>query len=136
MTYWAKVTDYIKDKYLTWRTGKDRQQREWEAWYEVTVVYRANDITNMFKNFKHIVAVNPDKFFNPYEPFAWVPNKDAKQYFWPERTVETTCVWRFERVMWDQWSKRWSINELGGEDKVFVATNNDRDALMIALKYS
>jgi hypothetical protein len=25
---------------------------------------------------------------------------------------------------------------LGGEDRVFVATNNERDAIMIALKYS
>jgi hypothetical protein len=31
---------------------------------------------------------------------------------------------------------RWNINEIGGEDRVFVATNSDGDAIMIALKWS
>lgn len=135
MWYLDKVTEKIKDKYLTWRTGKTKEEREWEEWYNVNVVWRASDISNMFMHFKHIIIVDPNKFFT-FDPFAWVPTQEAKQYFWPARPLGENAVWRFERVMWDQWSKRWSINELGGEDKVFVATNSDRDALMIALKYS
>jgi hypothetical protein len=130
-----KLKDYVKDKYLTWRTGKDKAQREWEAWYEVNVVYRANTIDNMFQHFKHIITVNPELFFDRCEPFAYVPNEDARQYFWPQRPVTDTCVWRFERVIWDKWSNSWMINGLGDRDKVFVATNNDRDAMMIALKF-
>ena len=130
-----KLKDYVEDKYLTWRTGKDKAQREWEAWYEVNVVYRANTIDNMFQHFKHIITVNPELFFDRCEPFAYVPNEDARQYFWPQRPVTDTCVWRFERVIWDKWSNSWMINGLGDRDKVFVATNNDRDAMMIALKF-
>jgi hypothetical protein len=130
-----KLKDYVEDKYLTWRTGKDKAQREWEAWYEVNVVYRANTIDNMFQHFKHIITVNPELFFDRCEPFAYVPNEDARQYFWPQRPVTNTCVWRFERVIWDKWSNSWMINGLGDRDKVFVATNNDRDAMMIALKF-
>ena len=129
------IKDWILDKWITWRTGKDRAQREWEAWYEENVDYRASNIPTMFRNFKHVIEVNPDKFFNPHEPFAWVPNEDAKQYFWPKRKLGENCVWRFERVSWTNWLKCWYIDEMGGGDHVFVATNSDKDAMMIALKY-
>ena len=132
MTFWV---DYIKDRYLTWRTGKDKSQREWEAWYDVNVVYRANTIENMFMHFEHIISVDSNKFFQ-FDPFTWVPTEDAKQYFYPARELGTNAVWRFERVRKDQWDNRWHIDEMGGGDEVFVATNNSKDAVMIALKYS
>ena len=130
--FWDKVTDW----YLTRKTGKNQAEREWEAWYEVNVVYRAHTIENMFMNFKHIIEVDTAKFTNPYEPFTWVPCDDAKQYFWPARPLGENAVWRFERVSRDRWDHRWHIDEFGGEDRIFVATNNERDAIMIALKYS
>lgn len=131
----GKLKDYIVDKWLTWRTGKSKEQRDWEAWYEENVVYRASTIDNMFQNFKHIIEVSHEKFLDYAEPFAWVPCEDAQQYFWPHRELGNNAVWRFERVIWDRWDKNWHINSLGDEDKVFVATNSDRDAMMIALKY-
>lgn len=130
------VKDWIVDRYLTWKTGKNKEQREWEAWYEQNVNYRATRIKDMFKNFKHVIIVDSSKFFQ-FDPFAWVPTEDAKQFFWPARPLGENCVWRFERVIncpataWE-----WEINELGGADTVFVATNNERDAMMIALKYA
>ena len=129
------VKEYVKNHWLTWRTGKDRATREWDSWYELTVNYRANDITDMFKNFRYVIVVDPDRFFQ-YDPFAWVPCKDAKQYFWPIRLPEESCVWRFERVIWNEWDQRWHINELGGKDQVFVATNNENDAIMISLRWT
>jgi hypothetical protein len=89
----------------------------------------------MFMHFKYIIEVDTNKFTDPAEPFGWVPCADAKQYFWPDRPLGNNAVWRFERVIWDQWDKCWHINSLGDEDKIFVATNNDKDATMIALKY-
>jgi hypothetical protein len=130
------IIDWIVDRYLTWRTGKDRAQREWEEWYDAHVVYRANTIPNMFMHFKHVIKVDTHKFMNPAEPFAWVPCADAQQYFWPARELGDNAVWRFERVIWDKWTNSWHVNGLGDEDIVFVATNNDMDAMMIALKYS
>lgn len=129
------LIERLKDWYLTRKTGKNKAEREWEAWYEQNVNYRASRIKDMFRNFEHIIMVNPDKFFK-FDPFAWVPCDNAKQYFWPARPLGENCVWRFERVInapstaWE-----WEINELGGYDKVFIATNNEQDAIMIALKY-
>ena len=129
-----KIVEQIKDWYLTKRTGKAREHREWESWYDHNVVYCAGTIENMFMNFKYIIEVNPDKFFQ-FDPFAWVPSENAKQYFWPSRPLGENCVWRYERVTKNQWDGRLHIDELGGADTVFVATNNERDAMMIALKY-
>lgn len=130
------IIELIKDKYLTWRTGKDKETRLWEAWYDANVNYRANDITNMFEKFKHVIIVDHNKFFDPYEPMAWVPHEQSKQYFWPNRELGNNAVWRFERVYWNEWDQRWHISGIGDGDKVFVATNNDEDATMIALLYT
>lgn len=131
MTYWEKVTDW----WLTWRTGKDRQQREWEAWQEVTVVSRASTIENMFMNFKHIIPVTTN-IFDLDEPFGWAPCADFKQYLYPTRKLGNNAVFYFARGYRDRWDKRFHLNDMQHEeDQVFVATNNDRDALMIALKY-
>lgn len=132
----VRIKDYIVDKWLTWRTGKPRAEREWIEWYEENVVYRASTIPNMFMHFKHIIVVDANKFFDLCEPFAYVPCADARQYFWPQRELGNNAVWRFERVIWNQWQNQWDINGMGDRDKVFVATNDDRDAMMIALKYA
>ena len=129
------MIEYIKDKWLTWRTGKTKAEREWSDWYDQNVNYLASDITNMFEKFKHVIAVDVDKFVDHSEPFSWVPCADARQYFWPQRELSNNAVWRFERVVWNEWDQRWHINGIGSEDKIFVATNSDRDAIMIALKY-
>jgi hypothetical protein len=130
------LKDYIVDQYLTWRTGKDKALRDWEAWYYANVNHRAGDITYMFEKFKHVIVVDHNKFFDPYEPMAWVPCSDAEQYCHPNRALGECIVWRFERVTWDQWDERWHLDDFSGEDKVFVATNSDSDALMISLKYA
>lgn len=129
------ITEYIKDRYLTWRTGKDRAQREWEAWYNTNVNWRANDITNMFENFKHVIEVDTIKFLWD-GGLGWVPHPDARQYFWPQRPLGENCVWRFERVVCSHSDKRWYLTGIAGEDKVFVATNSDEDAIMIKLKWA
>jgi hypothetical protein len=131
-----KLLDYIKERYLTWKTGKTKDERDWTEWYYSNVHWKSGNITDMFKNFKHVITVDIEKFMNPHEPITWVPCEDAQQYFWPARPIGENCIWRFERVTWNRWENRWYINEITGEDKVFVATNSDRDAVMIALKWS
>ena len=131
------LKERIVDWYLTRKTGKTKSERDYITWYEQNVNIRSTRIKDMFGNFKHIVIVDPNKFFNLEEPFGWVVCEDVKQYFWPHKPLTEAAVWRFERVInapstaWE-----WHVNEIGGEDKVFVATNNDEDAFMLKLAYS
>ena len=131
----GKIIEYIWDRWLTWRTGKDRATREWLTWYDTNVNYRADTIDDMFKNFRHVIMVDTEKFTDFHEPFWWTPCADAKQYFWPQCALADTAVWRFERVVWDPVQEQWQRYSLG-VDHIFVATNNDDDAVVIALKYA
>lgn len=126
--------DYLEDKYLTWKTGKNKAEREWNAWYEQNVNYRAHRISSMFEKFKHIIEVDIETFIDPHEPFTWVPCADAKQYFWPQRELGNNAVWRYERVI-PYGDNEYYINGIGDREIIFVATNNDVDAMMIRLKY-
>jgi len=130
------MIEYIKDKYLTWRTSKDKQQRDWEKWEAENVVYRANTIENMFMNFKYILPVSTSVFYDT-DLFGWVPTDDFRQYLYPNRALGDCSVYYFARGYRDTWDGKFHINDLRhDQDQVFVATNNEVDAMMITLKYS
>jgi len=130
------IIDNFKDRWVTHLTGRNRQQREYDTWQESNVNKRASTIEEMFKNFQYIIEVDTYKFLDHSEPFAWIPNKDARQYFWPARPLGENCIWCFKRVYWDRWLRKWAINDLIGEDRVFVATNSGADATMITLRWA
>ena len=129
------IIDDLKDRWITRRTGRNRQQREYDAWYEYNVNSRVSTINEMFKNFEYVIEVDPDKFLVD-DAISWVPHPDARQYFWPERALGNNCVWTCRRVFWDQWTQSWYINNFTGDDRVFVATNSGEDATMLTLKWT
>lgn len=130
-----KIFDDLQDRWITRRTGKNKVQREYDAWYTKHVNWHADTINKMFEKFKYVIEVDPDKFLVD-DAIAWVPHPDVRQYFWPERAFGNNCVWTIQRVFWDTWTNSWMINEIAGEDRVFVATNNDQDAIMLALRWT
>lgn len=136
ISYITAAVKNIFDYYETKRTGVSIQHREFKFWYRANVNYRADNIPDMFSKFKYVFIVDIQKFMDPFDPFDWVPNQDAKQYFWPSRELGNNAVWRYERVIWDDSKDCWILNEFGGTDTVFVATNSKEDAVMISLKYS
>ena len=130
------MIEYIKDKYLTWRTGQDKQTRTWLKWEEENIVHRARTIENMFMHFKYIIPVTI-QIFNHAEPFGWHPTKEFREYMYPNRELGDNTVYYFARGTRNQWDGRFHLDGCFGErDQVFVATNNERDAIMIALKYT
>ena len=130
------MIEYIKDKWLTWRTGLDKQTRDHRKWYAETVVQHASTIENMFMNFEYILPVTTN-IFDLDEPFGWDVCSDFQQYLYPNRALGDCAVYIFARGYRDPWDGKFHLNELRhDQDQVFVATNNSKDAVMIALKYS
>lgn len=130
------MIEWIKDKYLTWSTGQDKSTRLYNKWVDDTVVQRAGTIENMFMNFKYIIPVST-QVFDLSEPFGWIPCEDFKQYLYPARTLGNNAVYCFARGYRDKWGSRFHLNDMYHEqDRVFVATNSEADAVMIALKFS
>ena len=127
---------WLTEKYLTWKTGISTEDRAYREWYDQTVVYRASTAEDMFKNFKHVITVDYQKIFIWWHPFGVPLVNDATQYFWPAKPTGECAVYRILRGEKDPYDNRFHITDFGGEDRVYVATNNSKDAMMIALKYA
>lgn len=128
--------EYIKDQYLTWRTGLNKKDRDWYKWQGGHINARSTTIENMFMHFEYIIPVSTQIYDLSY-PFGWVPCEDFKQYLYPNRELGDNAVYYFARGYRDPWDGRFHLNDIRAEqDQVFVATNNKVDAVMIALKYS
>lgn len=125
--------DKIVDWHLTRKTGLNKEEREYKAWLEATVNRRAHTIECALSNFKYIIEVDWNRFFNHAEPFGWIPNQKAKEFLWPAKPIGECSVWFMERIVRDKWSGKRNVNCLGDEDIVVVATNNEHDAFMIAM---
>lgn len=130
---WIRTRNKVVDRWLTWRTGKTKPERDWEKWVEVAVIRRASTIQDMFRNFKHIIPVNHNKFMDLDEPFGWYPNREAQRFLFPKRKLGNNAVWVFERGSWN--NGVFDVTTFGDMDQVFVACNDDHDALMITLKF-
>ena len=124
---------WIVDRWLTWRTGKPKQVREFEAWWHEVLVLRADTPKEMFRNFTHVFTVDYDKFFFDCGMFMSL-EEEVACYMWPQRALGDNTVYKILRG-YENAHGEFYISDLGDEDRVYVATNNSKDAIMIALKY-
>ena len=62
--------EYIVDKWLTWRTGKNAEERAWRAWCDATINRRASTVEDFYYDFKHIIEVDPNKVYDVACPFG------------------------------------------------------------------
>lgn len=131
------IIDALQDRYLTWHTGMGQEDREFRQWADRTVVHNATTVENMFQNFRHIVPVSTD-IFDLDEPFGWTPCPEFREFLYPQRPLGSNAVYYFARGYRDVWDGRFHISDFGGaeQDQVFVATNSDQDAMIIALRWS
>ena len=134
-----KLYNDIKAKYFQWRHGMDQAQWDYKQWNEAHICQRANDVTNYFQGFKHVIPVSYLRVNTILEPMfgMHVPGPEIKEYTWPNKEVGQHAMLGHFRGFWDKWDGRFHISDIGGDvDQVFVATNNDEDAFMIALRFS
>lgn len=126
------MREWIKDKYLIWRTGKNKEQRAYEAWYTSMVNVRAGTAEDMYKNFKYLIPVDYRKFLVFH--MLTEPRDDMREYYYPQRELGDNMLWTILRG--EQLRDEFYITDFGNEDRVYVITNNSEDAMILALKYS
>lgn len=127
MKFWPRV----RDKYLTWRTGKTQDQRDREAWLDQNINHRAQTVREYYCNFPHIIEVNPDRFLI-FHLFV-EPCPEAAQYLWPHKPLGEHAEWGIHRVIDDD---DYTFNGLGDCDIVIVATHDPMIAAEVSLKFS
>ena len=135
MKIFLRLFNYLRDRYLVWRTGCTYEQTQWLQWLDLRVDEDANTIEGVFKEFEYIIPVDPARFLVDADPFFQRPDEDALQYFYPTRSMEKSCLWIQESVILLD-SGYHLIDPSFGTDMVFVATNCPTDAMMITLKWS
>jgi len=126
------VKEWIIDRWLTWRTSKDKEQRAYEEWYYTTVNVRAGLVEEVYKNFKYLIQVDDEKFLIHH--MLTEPRDDMSQYRYPQRELGDNMLWTIIRGE-EMPNGKFLITDFGVEDRVYVATNNSEDAMMLALKY-
>jgi len=128
--FWNK----IKDRYLTWKTGRNAPERAWDKWLNETIVRNASTVENYYMNFEHIIEVDYEKVFDCYSSFCEFVRPEFSEYAYPNKPLGQNAVVNVFRGERDQWDKQFHIHDFG-YDKTFAATNNEQDAMMIALKF-
>ena len=132
MNFW----EAIKDKWLTWRTGSCKSEREYREWKLHNIVQNAQDVTNFFQGYKHIIAVDYRKVMTKFEPmFGYLESEEFLSYMYPSRPLGQNCFYGMFRGGQDQRNSRFYFDDFGCT-QMFVATNSEEDAIMIALKWS
>jgi hypothetical protein len=126
------IWENLKDRWITWRTGKDKPTRDYAEWCEININARASTAEDRFKNFKHVIKVDYWKTFDIHM-FTEL-KEELIQYRWPQRALGDNMVYgilRGEQMP----DGLFHLTDFGNEDRVYVATNNSKDATIIALLY-
>lgn len=128
----------ILDWYLTRKTGRNAEQRERIKWVEKNLNLRGSSVKEYFRNHNYVFEVNPDKFFNFWDPIGFEPV--CKEYCWPALPSGECIEYIFNRGTYDYCSitNKWDFhfNGIAGEERVYVACNDPIIATEIRLKYS
>lgn len=128
----------IKERYMDWRYPTTKHQRRLEAWLRPRIFYPGRTPKEYFCGFKFVVRVNYDSVYSgPYDGmFGRSMCQDFKAYLYPTRSFEEgPCIALIDRGLWNKYTGEFEFNGLGGDDEMFVATNNEDDVIMLALRF-
>lgn len=120
----------IKD----WHQRRKDQKAEYNyyKWKHSCINHSCSLMTNKYAKFAYYFPVDHTKFFDTSQ-LQWAVDAKYAKYFWPCRTLDTACIWTFERVNWEPAHDSYVTNEFAGTDMVFVGCNDPADAVMFSL---
>lgn len=125
-----KMINCIIDWYRDWKQSRDFYR--FVKWKHSVIKHHCHSIADKYSHFAYLIPVDYTKFFKKHGIDL---NDRALPYFWPARSIATTCVWGIDRVSWDPVIAGVVQSPLWGEDKIYVACNDPNDALMIAMLF-
>ena len=132
------MMDLLRDKWLqsSWAPVNLRNHHAEVQWNNANLNKAASNIRDIFCGIKHIIEVDHLKIYAEHHGMhGWLlPKSFRDQYCFPNRDLGDHAVVHLMRGMHTGDEKIFEVNEFGG-DAVFVGTNNEEDAIMIALKY-
>lgn len=132
---YSTVKEKIVDWWLTKRTGRNSEQRMCDKWLDENINYNANTIHEYFQNFEYVINVNAEKAFILDHPFGMPPRPEMAKYIYPNRPLDDSTLYKW-CCGTEKEDGTFLLSSLRGYERVYVATNNKDDAMMIALRFS
>jgi hypothetical protein len=104
------------------------------AWNSKFVNQSAATVEDYFHHFKYILIVDPRKALSITSSYPIVA---FSEYEYPNRPRSEASLIRIFRVTTrNETDGKHYFDEVWGRDTVFVATNNEQDAVMITLRFT
>jgi len=123
---------WIQSSQTALHFGGDQKE---QLWNKKNIKPTGDTIKEIFFGMKHIIEVDHKKVYEKWDVQGWLVSEEFKEmYFYPNRELGDHAVVHLLRGDFSSDEYIFTKNEFGG-DAVFVGTNNDADALMIALAY-
>jgi len=131
------MLEMLRNKWIqTSQTGLHfGHNQDEQAWNKENINATASSVKEILFGMKHIIEVDYEKVYEKWDVQGWIVLEEFQtEYFYPNRELGDHAVIHLMRGDFSSDEYIFTKNEFGG-DAVFVGTNNDDDALMIALKY-
>lgn len=111
-----------------------RQIYDYASWRSHIVNQSAASVEDYFEHFDYVLEVDPRKILDIRTNY---PKVAFAEYEYPNRTRTDAALIRIFRVTpKSKVDGKHYFDEIWGKDTVFVATNNEQDAVMIALRFT
>jgi hypothetical protein len=134
ITYWHTVAT-LALKLRRWQQQREQQraQKQRQQWLNTHINHRAHTVRACYAYYRHVIPVDYRATHIP-DFMTWVLASELRDMSWPARSSEDAIMVVGRRVV--QIDNDWRIDDWAGYDQAFVMTNNDQEAMWIALKYS
>ncbi len=120
----------LRKKYFP--TEEEIEEARETEWHDKNTSTSADNIRDYFHGLEYIVELDWEKVYAS----GWILLKDIRiKYCYPSRQLEDQTIFTCVRGTPTNDSRIFALNEIFGGDRVFAATNNEKDAIMLALKY-
>jgi len=129
----------IKDKWVqcSFANTSIQDQQVEKEWNKQNISQGASTIKDMLHGFKYIIELDHLKVYSEHHGMhGWlVPAAFREEFFYPHRELGDHTVITMMRGSYTNNAKIFEHNEFGDKDAVFAGTNNENDALLLALRY-
>jgi hypothetical protein len=133
------IIDKIKQKYLNWREKLFLKKHgcenraQYERIYDPDYNPRASKIKDYYHGYPCVYCFD-DRNHTVYFYDIWY-HGDLVINKWCKENLKDKFRIDFLRVLRNDYTNEWEVNEIGGGDYIFIAFKNERDMMWFKLRW-
>lgn len=134
-----EIIDRLKYKYGIWKEKRFlkkhgfENRRQYDRFHDPDYNIRATHIKDYYHGYPFVYCFT-DRSHTIYEEDIWYSGM-ITIHKWCDNNLSDKFRMDFLRVVKDEYTKEWHINELGGGDYIFIAFKNEQDYIHFLLRW-